>query len=885
LFSWTLPPFDGSKTPTDVSFLNDAPAGKHGFIGTRGEQFVDGQGKPIRFWGVNLNFGGVFPDKKDAPGIAARLAKFGFNAVRLHHYEGNAAPNGIWKAAALGSSRLEYPREFDADMLDRMDFLMAELIKRGIYINLNLHVARKTADAEGVTSANLLPEKDKGTSYFDPRLIQLQQEFAQMLLTHKNPYTNRALKDEPGICAIEVANENSLLGMWLDGTFKAPPEYARALRTRWNDWLHRRYDEVGLRAAWTEVDDPLDYKNLFAYPVPYQILNPDAPDARGPVGLNSLGRLKLATVTGAQGTIQVDPTDGPTVDGFVRAGATVSLNKAGTVSWAFQVNRDGLDLQENQPYTLTFWARTDTPRRISVNLWQDRAPNQFQGFTGYADLTTDWQEFSFTFRPSNPDPGHSRLSWNLGNAVGAVQLGEISLRTGGRIAAPPEWTLDRGVPLIDFKLTPVWNARRDYAEFLSGIEQEYSRKMRGHLKETLGVRAPLWISQVQFGGWGGMFREELSDATDVHAYWKHPSFGGAGWSGSNWTVGNSSMTQAAAIDPLSAFAHFRTPGKPFVMSEWNSGQPNDFGGESLLMVASYAAWQDWASVYLFDYHSSGSFDRNKIEGFFSIDSHPVKMVTAPAAALLYRRSPQGAFGSHLGDLAPAEETITLTIPRSGIWHEVASIGDGTTAASAIKSWRSAGAARGAALGAKIYTQLGDGLFPRVSRAEIQTGKSWTSDTGQVRWDNNAGLFAVSTPRSKVAAGFSGGKTVDLDEFRINMPASQSNFAVFALSSLDGANLIDSRNLLLTAVGKVENIGMGWNADRSSVGAQWGGGPTQVEGIIATISIITPLKNARVWALDNTGQQRSPVISNWKDGVLTFNISPLHRTLWYQINTA
>jgi hypothetical protein len=345
------------------------------------------------------------------------------------------------------------------------------------------------------------------------------------------------------------------------------------------------------------------------------------------------------------------------------------------------------------------------------------------------------------------------------------------------------------------------------------------------------------------------------------------------------------MTQAAAIDPLTAFAHFRTPGKPFVMSEWNSGQPNDFGGESLLMAAAYAAWQDWASVYLFDYHSSGAYDRNRFEGFFSIDSHPVKMATAPAAALLYRRAAQGAFGGHLGDLAPAEETVTLTLPRSTIWHEVAGIGDGTTAASAIKSWRGAGAARGAALGAKIYTQIGDGIFPIASRAEIQSGKSWNSDTGQLRWDNIAGLFAVNTSRSKLAAGFSGGKTIDLDELRISMPASQSNFAVFALSSLDGAEVGVSKNLLLTAVGKAENLKMGWNVDRSSVGSQWGIGPTQVEGIIATISLVTSQKNARVWALDGTGQQRAPVISNWKEGVLTFNVSSLHRTLWYQITTS
>jgi hypothetical protein len=122
------------------------------------------------------------------------------------------------------------------------------------------------------------------------------------------------------------------------------------------------------------------------------------------------------------------------------------------------------------------------------------------------------------------------------------------------------------------------------------------------------------------------------------------------------------MTRAPGIDPLSAFSFVRAPGKPFVMTEWNSGQPNDFGGESLLMAASYAAWQDWAGIFVFDYHSNGSFDRNAFNGFFSIDSHPTKMVSAPIAALLFVARPTGARGVARGDLQLAQEHVSLTLP-------------------------------------------------------------------------------------------------------------------------------------------------------------------------------------------------------------------------------
>ncbi len=195
--------------------MNDVPAGARGFVSTQGEHFVDGHGRILRLWGVNLNFVGAFPSRDEAPKVASRLAKFGFNAVRLHHYEGNAAPNGLWQAGApagaIGSNKPKIPRQFDLDQLDKFDFFIAELIKRGIYIDLNLHVGRKTLDGEGVSYASSLPEKDKGVNLFDPQLIRLQRDFSRAILTHVNPYTKRALQDEPGVCALEMTNENSLL--------------------------------------------------------------------------------------------------------------------------------------------------------------------------------------------------------------------------------------------------------------------------------------------------------------------------------------------------------------------------------------------------------------------------------------------------------------------------------------------------------------------------------------------------------------------------------------------------------------------------------------------------------------------------------------------------
>ncbi|RYG67063.1 hypothetical protein EON80_14310, partial [bacterium] len=242
MFPFSPPALDDSTNIFDLSYLNEKPAGTKGFVRVSGENFVDGAGKKLRFWGVNLNFEGVFPDKEVAPKIAGRLAKFGFNAVRMHHFDGNAAPRGIWKVAAIGSTRLKLPREVDADQLDRLDFFVSELIKRGIYIDFNLHVARKVVEGEGVANAALLPDKDKGMGAVDAGFEKANIEFAKFLLNHVNPYTTRAYKAEPGVCALEVDNESSLLSGWLDGSLaKLPNPYAENLRLGWNDWLLRKY--------------------------------------------------------------------------------------------------------------------------------------------------------------------------------------------------------------------------------------------------------------------------------------------------------------------------------------------------------------------------------------------------------------------------------------------------------------------------------------------------------------------------------------------------------------------------------------------------------------------------------------------------------------------
>ncbi len=218
-----------TSSPADVSFLHDAPAGKDGYIRIEGGHFVKPDGKRIRFWGVHLTDwspGSIeLPAKEDTPMWARTLARYGVNIVRLHFVD-KWAPTGITDGSK------DDTRSFDAQQLDRLDFLVSELKKNGIYMDLNLNVGRSYKEGDGLPDANRL-QWAKSLTLYDKRIIELEKEYAHNLLTHVNPYTKAEYRNEPAIAIVEILNENGI------GQGYNPPSkfYADELDGIYNDWL------------------------------------------------------------------------------------------------------------------------------------------------------------------------------------------------------------------------------------------------------------------------------------------------------------------------------------------------------------------------------------------------------------------------------------------------------------------------------------------------------------------------------------------------------------------------------------------------------------------------------------------------------------------------
>lgn len=243
---------DNKDSLVNLSFLLEAPAGKNGFVRVAGGHLVKADGERLRIWGVNFTGSACFPSREDAPVVAEHLARFGINCVRFHFLDSN------W-SASLFIKGSDNTRALDPGQLDRLDFFVAELKKRGIYTNINLNVGRNHRQGDGVEDYEYLGLA-KVVNYFDEHIQMLHREYAEQLLTHKNPYTKVQYRREPAVVIVELVNENSIVEAWFSdrllgkNTQKRPgtwaditASYERKLTQRYNGWLKERLSPAELQ--------------------------------------------------------------------------------------------------------------------------------------------------------------------------------------------------------------------------------------------------------------------------------------------------------------------------------------------------------------------------------------------------------------------------------------------------------------------------------------------------------------------------------------------------------------------------------------------------------------------------------------------------------------
>ena len=257
----------------DQSAGLDAPAGKHGFMKNVKGRFAFEDGTPVRLVAVQHN-----PPKTKARAdyMARWLAKYGINMVRLGHFV--VGPSGD----SLVDWKRKDTQHLNPETLDRLDYFVAALAKRGIYSRFTMLWYRKMKEADGVphfdeavTFADKKARRKRrpgeerlfdsvGTTFFNPKIQQLNIDLEKAILAHRNPYRgNRSYGEDPAVCQIEVTNEDGMFFYTIDGI--APP-FKAELDRLWSRWLKKRYgSQAGLAKAWgkgLEPNERIDKGNI-----------------------------------------------------------------------------------------------------------------------------------------------------------------------------------------------------------------------------------------------------------------------------------------------------------------------------------------------------------------------------------------------------------------------------------------------------------------------------------------------------------------------------------------------------------------------------------------------------------------------------------------------
>ncbi len=836
------PPWDDATPNTiiDMSHLNTKPAGKNGWIKVDGHTFIESNThKRIRFLGTNTTAWHCFPTKDQAEKIAARMAKFGINIVRLHHMDNRwdiKSGSSIWKLDANGALHI------DENQLDKMDYFVAQLKKHGIYVNINLKVSKLVSAADGFPEGikDLKTHYHKRVDRFDPQMIEHQKNFAHELLTHVNPYTKLAYTDEPAVAVVEINNENGLLGeAWGNIAMDMenfPEPFNTELLNQWNDWLNKQYSsDQQLAKAWSN-DNDAQTEPVFRHDELW----------------------KFSTQGKAKGKLQAD--NNPNGELHIAMWQTDGKN------YHAELSRSDLRIRENEGYILRFKARAKSPRVMNIAVMRDREDYRNCGLTKTVKLTEEWQTHEFPFTGYKIDPGHTRLTFKVGQNDIDIWLDEITIEPN-----------TQGMGLLDGESLSKKNIhiptasskqqRKDWIAFLVDVETRFAREMRDFLINDLGVKSMVIDSQIDWGGLSGYAREAIMDYADVHAYWQHPSFPGGGWSHTNWTIDNSSMVNAwgqGETGTLDKYATQRLVEKPFSVSEYDHSAPSEYNAETMPLFAAIAASQDWDAIYSFEYGPvTFEKDQNRIGQFFDHGSHPAKISFYPAAAMLFRQ----------GGLQIIESTGTLELPAKAYLQYDRSKEAWEKAKADISPY----AVLGRRMGMRMTNNQG------VAQYKISQATQQQAGIPVVQTHAGGSVFTTSSPKASVIVGQIGGHQSTAGAMTIQSPEFEKNFGALTLTAMDDHPIEQSRSVLLTAIAQGRNQDMVWNKAHNSISNKWGKGPTQVLGIPGKVTIACN-DLTKVYALNETGKRTQKVPTQRNNGQLTFDISAEYKTVWYELTT-
>lgn len=211
--------------------LNEAQAGEHGPIAAMDGRFIrTGDGKPVRFWGVNGP-----PSSADSPeklrAVARSLASRGVNLVRLH--------------GAVFDKNGDVDRAKVRRLRETVEALKAE----GIYSLFSIYFPLWLDPKPDSTWLRGYDGKTHAFAalMFNPEFQARYHEWWEALLESKDS-TGLRLIEDPAVMGLEVQNEDSFF-FWTFSEKNIPAPQLERLESQFGAWAGKKHGSIAQALA------------------------------------------------------------------------------------------------------------------------------------------------------------------------------------------------------------------------------------------------------------------------------------------------------------------------------------------------------------------------------------------------------------------------------------------------------------------------------------------------------------------------------------------------------------------------------------------------------------------------------------------------------------
>jgi hypothetical protein len=224
--------------------------------------------KPIRFWGVNIGWGGDWKQGGDSHAalshedidiFVVRLKTLGFNAVRIF------PPSSFF----FGDLRTGKDREYvkrDGSLTDKFDYFLYRLKQEGMYVHMSLNVhgpsfremdplfqgpPREFAEWKAASQQYGWPAVIDQAFIVDKSWEHIKTQNALRVLNHFNQWTGKHYFEDEVFALYEMNNEvrfaERILGGEVDKAVTGkkrggmPAYFKRQFQAHWNAYLKDRY--------------------------------------------------------------------------------------------------------------------------------------------------------------------------------------------------------------------------------------------------------------------------------------------------------------------------------------------------------------------------------------------------------------------------------------------------------------------------------------------------------------------------------------------------------------------------------------------------------------------------------------------------------------------